>query len=304
MADPDFQPYRRSIEELLTGSDYYVIPRFQRPYSWDSGNLDEFWRDVIEDNDAGYFIGPMVAWRRGAPPVLAVVDGQQRLTTVILLLVVIRDARLEQGRVRLAKGVHRYIERPDRDNELRFVLQPEITSAFLNNAILREEPARGIGTGSEEEHALKQAHLDLRDRRQKAVRERPQPETELRRIRDKVLGLRVIWIEHGNEDDAYVVFETLNSRGKDLEVVDLLKNHLLNKLRHGKNRTARPVPRALQQHARTPRGAGCGRRRQQVHPTLVAIPGALRCAAEAVQRDQEAGQDQRGRRASTGRPRA
>lgn len=50
-------------------------------------------------------------------------------------------------------------------------------------------------------------------------------------LRDKLLGLRVIWIEHGNEDDAYIIFETLNSRGKDLEVVDLLKNHLLNKLR-------------------------------------------------------------------------
>ena len=52
-------------------------------------------------------------------------------------------------------------------------------------------------------------------------------------MRDKLLGLRLIWIEHGNEDDAYVVFETLNSRGKNLEVVDLLKNHLLSILRRG-----------------------------------------------------------------------
>jgi hypothetical protein len=45
-------------------------------------------------------------------------------------------------------------------------------------------------------------------------------------------------VEHGNEDDAYIIFETLNSRGKDLEVVDLLKNHLLNKLRGDGNAAA------------------------------------------------------------------
>ena len=60
-------------------------------------------------------------------------------------------------------------------------------------------------------------------------------------VRDKLLGLKVIWVEHNNEDDAYIIFETLNSRGKDLEVVDLLKNLLFNKLRSGGNRKADTV---------------------------------------------------------------
>lgn len=54
---------------------------------------------------------------------------------------------------------------------------------------------------------------------------------KLKFLRDRLLSLRVIWVEHANEDDAYVVFETLNSRGKDLETVDLLKNLLLSKMR-------------------------------------------------------------------------
>ena len=57
------------------------------------------------------------------------------------------------------------------------------------------------------------------------------PVERLKEIRDRLLGLLVIWVEHSNEDDAYIIFETLNSRGKDLDVADLLKNHLLNKLR-------------------------------------------------------------------------
>ncbi len=238
LAELEFQPYRRSIEELLLGSDYYAIPRFQRPYGWDQGNLDEFWRDTIEDNQTGYFIGPMVAYRSGRAALLSIVDGQQRLTTITILLAVLRDAFGERGMKNLAVGLHRYIERPDRDNELRFVLQPEVTARFLNHAILASSPDRTARPSTEEEHALQRAHLDLRSRVDKTIREsRESAETVLKRIRDRSLGLRVIWVEHGNEDDAYILFETLNTRGKDLEVVDLLKNYLLNKLRR-KNRAA------------------------------------------------------------------
>ena len=48
----------RSIGDLLT-SGYYVIPRFQRPYSWDSENIAEFWDDVIVNKSVDYFIGSL-----------------------------------------------------------------------------------------------------------------------------------------------------------------------------------------------------------------------------------------------------
>lgn len=241
MVQVDFQPYRRSVEELLTAPDYYIVPRFQRPYSWDTGNLDEFWRDVLDDSDPGYFIGPMVAWRQGASPKLSIVDGQQRLTTIAILLSVLRDVFRERGRQKLAEGIHRYIEHADRDNEKQFTLQAEVTSSYLNNAILLENPDRTAQPSSDEEAALQRAHKYLQERVADALSTSGQSsETWLRNARDKVLALRVIWVVHGNEDDAYTVFETLNSRGKDLEVVDLLKNHLLNKLRRGGNRSADP----------------------------------------------------------------
>ena len=50
---------------------------------------------------------------------------------------------------------------------------------------------------------------------------------ELRRIREQVLSLQVIFVELEDEDDAYLVFETLNTRGKDLRVSDLVKTHVL-----------------------------------------------------------------------------
>ena len=239
MTAPDFDPQRLTIEELLGGQRYYEIPRFQRPYSWDRSNWDDFWRDVFEDNEEGYFIGPMVGFRRGrSGPAVAVVDGQQRLTTITLLLAVIRDCLAEAGEASLAEGIHRFIERPDRDNLARFVIQPEERSAYLNEGILQQRPDRTSSPKVQGDHGLRAAFGDLKSKVEDNLKgprggslTRAARTAKLKLLRDRLLSLRVIWIDHANEDDAYVVFETLNSRGKDLETVDLLKNLLLSKLR-------------------------------------------------------------------------
>lgn len=56
-------------------------------------------------------------------------------------------------------------------------------------------------------------------------------QAKLNEIRDKTLRVKVIYIELDNEDDAYVIFETLNTRGKDLSVGDLVKNYLTKHIR-------------------------------------------------------------------------
>jgi hypothetical protein len=234
----DFQPDKRTVEELFVGADYYVIPRFQRPYSWDAANLDDFWRDVVYDNAVGYFIGPMVVWREAESPIRRLVDGQQRLTTLSIMFAVLRDQFVELGELRLAEGVHRYLEKADRNNEKQFTLQTEVQSPFLAQAIFRNPPDSTVKPSSEEEVALSKALDAIKRRVKEEVGNRQRPIEWLIHLRDRMLGLRVIWIEHGNEDDAYVIFETLNSRGKDLQVVDLLKNHLLNRLRGTGNAAA------------------------------------------------------------------
>src|SRR5207249_10342921 len=56
-------------------------------------------------------------------------------------------------------------------------------------------------------------------------------EEELSKIRDKLLGLKLIFTSLDNEDDAYLIFETLNTRGKDLTLSDLVKSHLARLLK-------------------------------------------------------------------------
>ena len=93
MPSISFQPTLRDLKDVLK-ADFYEIPRFQRPYSWTAENLEDFLRDVVDDNDDGYFIGPMVAYKTGKDK-SAIVDGQQRITTVTLTLCGLRDLFLE-----------------------------------------------------------------------------------------------------------------------------------------------------------------------------------------------------------------
>jgi hypothetical protein len=117
------------IESLLTGS-FFHIPRFQRPYSWDDENISDFWNDLIINKDDDYFIGSMVVFKKSKQQ-FGVVDGQQRLTTITILLCVIRDQFSKLGNDDLAKGLHQLIERKDRDNKSEYVLKTETSYSIL-----------------------------------------------------------------------------------------------------------------------------------------------------------------------------
>lgn len=63
-----------SVNNLLSGN-YFLIPRFQRPYSWDDENVLDFWKDVAESVGDNYFIGSMVVYQANKET-LGLVDGQ------------------------------------------------------------------------------------------------------------------------------------------------------------------------------------------------------------------------------------
>src|SRR5215510_4813336 len=226
----------KKVEQVLAEA-FYRIPRFQRPYSWDHANVEEFWNDTIVDNESDYFIGNFVVYDDKG--VLGIVDGQQRLTTITLLLCAIRDIFAEQGLMNLAKGVHSPIERSNIKNERFYVLQTETSYPYFQEHIQKfgNQPEVEIAVGPEEE-LLKQAFDYLRAQLDSSVeaimgqthlsdaKKKLKIEEELSKIRDKVLGLKLIFTALDNDDDAYIIFETLNTRGKGLTLSDLVKSHL------------------------------------------------------------------------------
>lgn len=226
-----------NVERLFT-SDFLIIPRFQRPYSWDDENLEDFWNDVVKAEGEDYFIGSMVLYGAGRQQ-YGVVDGQQRLTTITILLCVIRNVFQELGSENLAKGLHALIERGDRDSVNRYVVMTETSYPFFAEEIQKFEE-KDFETEPQREEKRLQASYNFFEKKVRgilvaveadsAVLKDDKLEAKIRRLkelRDSVLFLSLIRIELDNEDDAYLIFETLNTRGKDLALSDLLKNHFL-----------------------------------------------------------------------------
>jgi len=229
--------------ETLLDSGYYYIPRFQRPYSWDDENISDFWTDIISNQNEDYFIGSMVVYKRQKQQ-FGVVDGQQRLTTITILLCVIRDTFLSLGKEDLASGVHQLVERKDRVNKQEYVLKTETSFPYFQEHIQKfgDDPDAEVNF-LEEEVNLSNAHQRFKklicsiveavdsDASIPANKKSEIKLEKLIKLRDTVFNLNIIFITLENEDDAYIIFETLNTRGKDLSLTDLVKNHFAKHLR-------------------------------------------------------------------------
>jgi len=233
------QCIERDIRQILE-SGTYIIPRFQRPFSWAKDHIEEFWQDTTSDVKKDYFIGAFVTYNINNAS-YGVVDGQQRLTTITIALCAIRDKYKELGFEAPAKGVHRLIVTRDLDDKSQFVLKAETSYPYFQSQIQsldKEHDVIEIGT---EERALSDAYellskyvdegvLTIQAQGKDAAKTKVAVKKWLDQIRDKLLSLKVISITLDNQDDAYLIFETLNTRGKDLTASDLAKNHILRLL--------------------------------------------------------------------------
>ena len=253
----------QSIEEVLNRG-FYLIPRFQRPYSWTADNVGDFWSDTIQSDSTDYFIGSVIVYETGevgeqrrTSPEYAIVDGQQRLTTITILLAAIRDSLkalagefaskspdLDGECTELATGVQAFIERGDRRARRRRILTTETGYPYLQTYVQsidadgpEKQPARADEKRIEAALTYFQKQLDdLVDatRKDPTIPQEGRDRTavdRLEEVRDRVLNLSVILVVVTNEDDAYEIFETLNTRGQDLNLADLVRNFLLRDLR-------------------------------------------------------------------------
>lgn len=232
------QCVERDIRQVLE-SGTYLIPRFQRPFSWDKENVEEFWVDSTAEVKKDYFIGAFVTYNISSSS-YGLVDGQQRLTTITIALCAIRDKFIELGHNALGNGVHRLIETRDLNNQAQFVLKTETSYPYLQAKIQSLEKEQSDIEAGEEEKAISLAYQTLasfiKDGVDAAISKADPSKAKaagkkwLEQARNKLLALKVISITLDNQDDAYLIFETLNTRGKDLTAADLAKNHFLRLL--------------------------------------------------------------------------
>ncbi len=243
-----------TIIKTILESNFLIIPRFQRPYSWDTENIADFWNDIFLSSDDDYFIGSMVFYRDNELSSEAyVVDGQQRLMTITILFAVVRDAFLAMKDKNSARGLQRIIERHDINNKNRYTLTSQDPYPFFQDRIQSfAHPELNPAIG-EEERNIKTCYDELHERVAAELEGNPTKKAQsafLQKLRDRALSVKVITVDLDNEDDAYLIFETLNTRGKDLTISDLVKNHITRMLRP-KNPNADMVREKWKQIQRT-----------------------------------------------------
>ncbi len=248
----DLNAYTRTISTLFSTNVKYIVPRFQREYSWTKEEVSELWNDIlnnikIEGNklkNFEYFIGSLVLIGEDKSTTLLIVDGQQRLTTITIFLSALVQTFNSIGQRDLAEGVYNtYIEGKDVRNKPFFKLENENPKPFLQEAIQHITKADSKPNTTEEK-ALWDSYTFFLNKLKKENLKGEFPYWSqlfsnneyiytvlLESIRDQILlYLKVIYITVSSEDDAYMIFETLNARGKGLTSVDLIKNDLFKVL--------------------------------------------------------------------------
>ena len=233
----------------------FSVPDFQRNYSWTDVEIRQFWQDLealLEGQSSDHFMGPIVVLdsATGRTPLI---DGQQRITTLTILASVVRDYLMddmENPTIEIA-GASFFISQ----NFLKILFlndmtNPRLQSNYQIGRIFEDYIVRNPNTPERKNFGTLPTMLTKKD--QRLAKNVHSAQTLLRSfskawieqhsaIEDKKKAIQKIYevisnkiqflyIEVGNEEDAFTIFETLNDRGLKLSAGDLIKSFLLRRI--------------------------------------------------------------------------
>lgn len=218
----------------------YIIPKYQREYTWGQKPWQELYDDIVENNE-GYFIGSIICINNSKDAVqvspLEVVDGQQRLTTLCLLLAAIYN-KLNEHRAELNDDdidelltLKKSLICKGAPNDL--ILCPQIQncnladfkSVMADNGLIKES-RREKNWGNRK---IAKCYNYFLKRLDEDIQEFPNAIQTILDIKRKVSKAILVKIEVASHAEAYTLFESLNNRGTPLTAIDLMKNLILAK---------------------------------------------------------------------------
>lgn len=218
-----------TLEKILYSPARYIIPVFQRYYTWSGSNWKRLWDNVLElhedsQKSTHHFMGPLVFvpdhLTVGQMPTFQVVDGQQRLTTLSLLLCALRDHSASLGfDVLTAELTENFIVHRFEKGESRLRLFPRQRDRhqYQLTALAPEyDLPIGIdsGAGKAYHYFLKRLQLLLKAKTEQEVR----GFFDLVRSRLEFVSITL------DSENPYQIFKSLNSTGVDLSEGDLIRN--------------------------------------------------------------------------------
>lgn len=215
----------------------YAIPRYQREYTWGRVQWDALLDDLL-DNELHYFLGSIICINQSqdalAVQELELVDGQQRMTTISILLAAIYDVFSKQPNLVMDQQIELYNLRhklvlKKTPNQPRLIPQVQNNNqqdyfSVLGQIDVLQDIETVANAGNRRvfkafRHFLSRINLYLEHS--------DDPITRLQGLLEKVNTATLVKIEVASTSDAYTLFESLNNRGVPLTAIDLIKNKLL-----------------------------------------------------------------------------
>ena len=218
-----------------------IVPTLQRPYVWEAKKHVKKFIDDIKENKKGYFIGSIVLVGSGSTVGRdEIIDGQQRLTTISLIIIALRDI-IKDGKqegkyemiLREIDALLRFVDSFDREEVIRLKFTDQQTNSFyqemVKNNILRPK--------TETQKRLLDNYnyikIELLDHLQSGKNIKKE---KLENIWSKIKNLNTIGILCEDHTIAYELFESINATGLSLASIDLIKNFIFKQLKNQKNK--------------------------------------------------------------------
>lgn len=227
------------LSKVFSSDFQYLIPNYQRPYSWEVENIEQLFDDLYDffqgDTEETYFLGSVVVIKKDHFPESYVVDGQQRLTSLTILLSVLASFLSDKSK---ANSIELYIKQPENLAE-SIPAQPRLTlrkqdndffSKYIQN--IKIEELKSINIDS-----------DCKTDAQKNIYKNTL--ALVKRVKDKFEGDEegifefckfiiqkccIVIVSTPNEKSAFRIFSVMNDRGLDLLPSDILKSYLIGKM--------------------------------------------------------------------------
>jgi uncharacterized protein with ParB-like and HNH nuclease domain len=220
------QAKETKLQDIIEGTKQYVIPLFQRTYSWTPKEWEVLWKDLVElcemENPRTHFIGsivnmPTVSVPEGVAKYL-LIDGQQRLTTIFILLALLRNKARENKNLRFADEVNNtlLVNQYKDGNDYYKLMPTQVDRPIFENLI--------NGNSNETENQITRAYVFF-EKKLKQVELEPE---KLKKIITSYFS--VVSIVLDTDDNPYLVFESLNAKGRPLTQADLIRNYFFMRI--------------------------------------------------------------------------
>ena len=244
MEEP-FKPLSLTVGALYGNTDsLYKIPQYQRPYKWEDDQVDQLWDDIYEayeNKESNYFLGSIITAKprdHENSAYVDVVDGQQRLTTLMILFCVIRDIYPDINKgsrdplVVNKRTIESSIALYGETKRLKLYTHSQHQSDFdslileVGKTLHHRKPYKYQITADEEPKFKFQNTAVIFREKLKGIGE----ESAALLINYLFNKVQIIRIDCKNREFAIKLFQVLNNRGMDLTAADLIKSFLLEKL--------------------------------------------------------------------------